>query len=249
MPVTVFSFFVLILLLIPGVIFVIQLDSRRPYQDLSSLRELVTISAVGALCDLVTFVLFGIFHAVFPGLTPNIGAIVRNGSRYVRFHYVDDVWWTVGLLVTSCVLAYCLGRFWPRATGVVESGKVKSTNAWWELFHMHPDTRIHVGCELQDGSYISGYLLRYSTEADDTSDRELSLADPVMYRFAGTSEIRQLEHVGAVSVKASEMKYMAVTYQDVQPVPDPSASVPATKRSSGWSWVRSKLKQRARRWP
>src|ERR1700683_2440349 len=201
MPDTVFSFFVLILLLIPGVIFVIQLDSRRPYQDLSSLRELVTISAVGALCDLVTLVLFGIFHAIFPRLTPNAGAIVRIGLRYVRLHYAEVAWWTVGLLAASCALAYCLGRFWPRATGIVESGKIKSTNAWWELFHMHPDRRIHVGCDLQDGSYISGYLLRYSTEADDNSDRELSLADPIMYRCPGTAGVQQLEHIGAVSVK------------------------------------------------
>lgn len=216
MPNTLFSLAILVLLLIPGVVFVIQVDNRRPTRDLSSLRELVSIAAVGALCDFITLVLFGVLRILLPRETPDVGNIVRVGSAYVRLHFVTDAWWAVGLLAFSCGLAYALGRFWPGVAGAVVSGRITFTSSWWELFHMHAGTRIFVGCELQDGSYISGYLLRYSTETDETPDRELSLTTPMYYRPLGGRESKPLDGIGAVSIRASQIKFMTVSYIQIE---------------------------------
>lgn len=216
MPGTLFSLAILVLLLIPGMLFVIQVDNRRPTRDLSALRELIAIAAVGTLCDSIALMLFGTLRICFPKVTPDVGSLVLLGSAYVRLHFVSVVWWIAGLLTFSCGLAYLLGRCWPGVAGAVASGRITFTSSWWELFHMHPGTRIYVGCELDDGSYIAGYLLRYSTEADETPDRELSLTIPISYRPQGSTETRALNGVGAVSVRASQMKFMTVSYMQIQ---------------------------------
>jgi hypothetical protein len=215
MPDTLLGLAVLVLLLVPGVVFVIQVDNRRPTRDLSALRELVSIAAVGALCDSVALVVFSILRAFLPRQTPDVGGIARFGFSYAKLHLVSEGWWLAGLLVGSCALAYLLGRYWPGVAGAVASGSITFTSAWWELFHANPGTRIYVGCELQDGSYIAGYLWRYSTETDETPDRELALTGPVTYWPAGHPEpTESMQNVGAVSIRASQMKFLTVTYQD-----------------------------------
>jgi Family of unknown function (DUF6338) len=215
MPDTLFGLCILILLFLPGVIFVIQVDNRRPVRELSSLRELVSIAAIGALCDLTSLILFGILRALFPGETPNVGKIIRVGAVYFRLHAVSEAWWILGLLGFSCGLAYVLGRYQPRLAGAVVSGRITFNSAWWELFHLNPQSRIYVSCELQDGSYIAGYLLRYSTETDETPDRDLALAEPISYRPVGRQEATVLDKVGAIVISASQIKFLTVTYEQV----------------------------------
>lgn len=212
MPDTLLGLAILILLLVPGVVFVIQADNRRPTRELSALRELISIAAVGAICDFTVLVAFGILRAIYPRGTPNVGAMARLGFSYTRLHLVTDGWWVAGLLIASCVLAFFLGIFWPGVAGRVASGKISFDSAWWELFHQNKNSRIYVGCELQDGTYVVGFLWRYSTESEEIVDRELALAAPISHRSPGSADVSTLANVGAITVRASQMKYMTVTY-------------------------------------
>lgn len=214
MPDTFLGLAVLILLLTPGVIFAIQADSRRPARELSALRELTTVAAVGAICDITVLVLFGFLHLLRPRITPDIGVMARVGLPYIRTHLISISWWLLGLLIASCLLAWLLGRYWPAVVaGNIVAGRINFTSAWWEVFHKYPDTQKYVGCELLDGSYLAGYLMRYSTEPDEIADRELVLASPITYMSPMAQESSVLSNVGAVSVKASQMRYMTVTYK------------------------------------
>jgi hypothetical protein len=215
MPDTFFGLSVLILLLLPGVIFAIQVDNSRPQRELSPLRELLSIAAVGALCDFISLALFGLVRAWFPLDTPDVGKIERNGYAYFKLHIVNEVWWTIALFGFSCLIAVLLGRFVPATAGKIVSGRITFNSAWWELFHLNPESRIYVGCELQDGSYIAGYLLRYSTEIDETQDRDLALVEPISYRAVGRQEASVLNKVGAISVSASQIKFLAVRYEEI----------------------------------
>jgi len=212
MPDTFLGLSILILLLVPGVVFVIQADNRRPNRDLSALRELVSVAAVGAVCDFTVLVLFGIFRTIFPKETPNVGDIARIGFSYARLHLVTEGWWIAGLLTSSCLLAFLLGIFWPGVAGRVASGKISFDSSWWELFHQNTGARIYVGCELQDDTYIAGFLWRYSTEPEETVDREIVLAAPVSHRSPGSTDASTLDNVAAVTIRASQMKYLTVTY-------------------------------------
>jgi hypothetical protein len=214
MPDTLLALCVLLLLVIPGVVFAVQVDNRLPTRELSSLRELSSVVGVGTICDFIVLIIFGILRTSFPHQTPNVGAIVNSGSLYVKSHYISVGWWAAGLLASSCGLAYVLGRYKPEIAGRVVSGNIRFTSAWWELFNLYPESFVYVGCELQDGSYLSGHLLRYSTEVDETSDRELVLSAPISYRPSGEKAAAILENVGAVTISARQLKFLTVTYTD-----------------------------------
>jgi hypothetical protein len=213
MPDTFLSLSVLIFILLPGVVFAVQIDNRRPTRDLSPLRELAVVAGIGTLCDLIVLIAFGILRVLLPNR--NVGYFIKFGFSYIKLHYISVGWWVAGLLIISSCLAYILGRYMPAVAGRVASGSIKFTSAWWDLFHMHPETRIYVGCELQDGSYVAGYLLTYSTEVDETPDREITLSAPICYRPAGIDETSTLENVGAVAVNAGQLKFLTVAYQSV----------------------------------
>lgn len=214
MPDTFIGLAVLVILLMPGVIFQIQADSQRPPHDQSSLRELISIAGVGAFCDTVVLLLFALARFIWPHFTPDTGRIEQQGISYIRLHYVSLAWWLFGLFAASCLLAWILGKYFLTSTSRYLAGKIFITSSWFELFSKYPDSRIYVGCELADGTYISGYLLSYSTDANETSDREIALAAPITHRPPGGSATI-LPNVGAVTVSAGQMKYMTVTYLPV----------------------------------
>ena len=80
---------------------------------------------------------------------------------------------------------------------------------------MHPDSKIYVGCELDDNSYLGGYLLTYSTEVKETGDRELALSGPITCRLSDGTET-ELHDVSAVTISARRLKYLMVSYIDTR---------------------------------
>lgn len=84
-----------------------RLITVGPSRELSSLRELISIAAVGALCDFVSLALFGLVRAWFPLDTPDVGKIVRIGNAYFKLHVVSEAWWIVGSLWILVPLGFC----------------------------------------------------------------------------------------------------------------------------------------------
>ena len=109
MPDTVLGLAILILLFIPGVVFVIQVDNRRPTRDLSPLRELVSIAAVGALCDFVVLFFYAFLKLYTPFNKPFLTRILYDSS-YAKHHIIDYILVLAVLLIASCGLAYILGQ-------------------------------------------------------------------------------------------------------------------------------------------
>jgi|ERR1700733_13125000 len=218
MPDTLFSLGVLILLGMPGVIFAIQLENREPAREVSPLRELATVVSVGVVCDALALLLFGIIRGIRPSLTPDVGLMERSGMQYVKLHFASVGWWSIALLLTACSLAYILGRFSPQIARSISPPAIKSASAWWAAFHQFPDTYIYVGCVLQDDSYVAGYLKSYSSDVNETPDRDLILCAPITYRPAGSDEEKALEDVGLVTVSASQLKFFTVTYKYSDPL-------------------------------
>jgi hypothetical protein len=217
MPDTLFSLCALILLGMPGVIFAIQLENQQPAREVSPLRELATIVSVGIVCDALALLLFGIIRAIFPSITPDVGRIERSGMQYVKSHFASVGWWSIALLLTACSLAYVLGRLRPQIANVISAPAIKSTSAWWEAFHQHPGANVYVGCVLQDDSYVAGYLNSYSTDVNETPDRDLILCSPITYRPTGSDEDSEMEDVALVTISASQLKFLTVTYVCADP--------------------------------
>jgi kynurenine formamidase len=91
-------------------------------------------------------------------------------------------------------------------------------SSWWLLFHEYPrrsgTARVHVGCELTDGSRVSGTLQHYALQAEETRVRELALTAPLHYRPPGSDTEHELTGTAVVALSARQIKFLTVAYRD-----------------------------------
>lgn len=229
-----------LVLLTPGAAFVLVKERRGPRQSLTALREVLRIVCASILADALALALFGLLRVCAPGLTPDAGALVREPGRYARGHYLSLLWWGAALLALAVAVAAVassrelaeratrlplLRRLAPRRPH--ESG----VSAWWLAFTEHPEAEVHVGCSLEDGSYLTGRLRSFSTKEEDDADRELILTGPISHRPPGSAVVHELPEVGSVVLSARRITFLTVSYVVPEPVPEPVAEpVPMHER-------------------
>lgn len=71
---------------------------------------------------------------------------------------------------------------------------------------------MHVGCTLDNGSYISGRLHSFSQVAEDTADRDLVLRPPIKIRPPGATDAQEVQRVSRMTITARHIITMTVTY-------------------------------------
>ena len=107
-------------------------------------------------------------------------------------HYAQVAFWLLAMLLLATALAYA--ATWPPIRRAVSKLPLvgsfphdSTTSAWWILFEkwrtMHEarvggDVKLEVGCVLDNGAYVSGYLSSFNASADDSPDRDLILSLP-----------------------------------------------------------------------
>jgi hypothetical protein len=82
---------------------------------------------------------------------------------------------------------------------------------------------IHVGCLLDDGSYVEGELGSFSVVGDDVPDRDLVLTEPVSYRPPGADEVEPYG-CSAVCLSAARIVAAFVTYVGPAATSSPEAA-------------------------
>ncbi|QGV77850.1 DUF6338 family protein [Streptomyces ficellus] len=221
MPTTFTGLILLVVLLLPGLTFVVrerQGSERRP----TPFRETGTVVFCSVLTELLTLALFAAARGLMPGLTPDVGRLVREGGGYARDQYVQLGWWAGALLLFSCALAAAAAA----VTGKRPHASVMS--AWWVMFdRWYPGEDPLVGCVLEDGSYIEGRQASFNVSSDDSPDRDLVLVEPLKYRAPGATEVEHFPW-GAACVSARRIVTMFVSYPD----PEQEAGAAATQGSA-----------------
>lgn len=180
--------------------------------------QVVTIS-LGV--HIVAFGLFGVVRAVPLGRkhSPDLAELLSDPKLYVlaggdrRLAYVAA--WAVGMLALSTSLALLLA-FRVGPFGWLErrfAPAIASSPGWYHVFdEVVPEgAMVFVGCALKDGGYVSGYLDWFSTEAEETADRDLVLAAPLRSYDSNLREL-DLQRVGRVVVSARDVERIDVTY-------------------------------------
>jgi hypothetical protein len=222
-----------VVLLAPGFVHALRREAERPQRPILGFRETVRLVLVSIACDLAVLVLLVPARFAIPSQTPDVGALVRSPVPYARTHQALLAAWSLGLLLAACLLAIALAHpavtsFLGQATRRVAvlrwmvpspTDVIQPISAWWKLFadHDHPGAQIYLDCELNDGSYVGGWLYSYNPDEPETGDRDLVLGAPLRIRAAGTDETGPLEGVGAVVVSARQLVRLHVTY--VEPPP------------------------------
>lgn len=235
MPSTLLGLVVFVISLAPGLAYVLLHERGVPQRALSAFRETAMVVCVSLAADAVTLVLFATARTWAPGLTPDVGALVRNPAGYLAVRYIEVFWWSLGLLMTASALAAWVGsgmarrllarmlrrlpsRFSRLRLGPEFSPHAAGVSAWWLAFNNMPGTKVHLGCILNDGSFVSGWLLSYSNQAEDISDRDLTLTGPIRFRSAGSTVTTDRPGVGAVVVSARNIALLFVSYVEETPV-------------------------------
>ena len=183
----------------------------------SPFRETVTIVTASITSEIAVLIVFAFIRSQWPSATPDVGALIRSGSAYLRENYRQFAIWGIGMLAASVALAYVA------TIPAVRGGLAKlhlagayphssAVSAWWVLFkHFDEGRQIHVGCILEDGSYVGGHLASFNASADDAPERELILGAPITYRQPGGRRAREYPSSG-VSIAAHRIVTLFVTY-------------------------------------
>lgn len=229
MPTSLVGLLLFVVLLAPGFCYLLRREREAPVRTVSGFRETVTLVLTSLGCNLAVAVAFGLIRGLLPRHTPDVGSLVRAPDPFVRAHYDELAWWALGLLVAACLLAVAMAsadltamvgrglRRVPVARRLAPPTRgVRFQSAWWRAFQdpSHQGHRVYLGCALDDGSYVAGWLFSHAIDHDETADRDLILSAPVCFRPAGAEDgdAAELRNVDAVVLSARRIVELFVTY-------------------------------------
>lgn len=205
-PTTITGLVLLVVLLLPGLTFVIVRERKGSERRPTPFRETGAVVFCSILTELAALVLFAALRGLRPDLTPDIGRLIREGATYARAHYAELVWWAGGMLALACVLAAVMAAIAGRKP------HSSAMSAWWVMFEKwFPGENPLVGCILDDGSYIEGRQASFNISSDDLPDRDLVLIQPLKYRAPGATETHDFPW-GAACISARRIVTMFVSY-------------------------------------
>jgi uncharacterized protein DUF6338 len=208
MPDTFLGLALFVALLAPGICFVLIREARVPQRELSALRETAAIALVSVAADSLVLIGFGIFRAIWPEATPDVGSLIETPKTYLKDNLATVAWWSLALLIAACGIAvYAATR---PALDKLRLGPIEYASAWYRLFHGGGYEKF-AGCFLDDESWVGGFVSSYSIEVEETGDRDLVLSAPIRYRAKGEPEAATLSNVSAFVVSASHIVAMQVS--------------------------------------
>lgn len=222
MPTTLLSLVLFVVLLVPGFAYTLRRERLTSARSISTFRETVSLAFVSIVADTIVLLIFALLRAVVPAWTPDVGALVRAPGQYAQVHYAELIGWSAGLLVIATMLATAAAGGWQRRIAE-RLGRRRAAepmreheaylSGWALLFSENPGTLVHLGCFLDDGSYVAGRLRSYSRAADDVADRELTLTGPIVYRAPEGKAAAPLSDVGAAAISARHLVLLTVSYE------------------------------------
>jgi hypothetical protein len=255
MPTTLTGLLLFVVLLLPGVAYLVGKERHGTERHTSPFRETVAVVAASVTSELAVLGLFAAIPALFPSWAPDVGALVRHGGgAYAASHYRSLAVLGLIMLGASTGLAYLvtvprIRRFWlfVRVPVIGAYPHDSTVSGWWVLFEKWPVIKkaipgrkvkvrraVKVGCLLDDGSYVSGWLGSFNNSADDAPDRDLLLRAPIEIRPPGAPEPVGHPSASAASIPASRIVTLFVGYvEPVEPLPPAAAAELVPLRAAG----------------
>ncbi len=182
--------------------------------------EATTLATVSILTNAVALGVFGVVRALFPRHTPDPGRLLLEGTSYAAPRLGYLLLWAALVLTMSSALAFLLGVRPRMIEAVVErfTPAIVDVSAWYHVFDGGPKgSKVYLGCDLRDGSYVGGWLDWYSTEVHESADRDFVMAEPITYRPPDSDEDRAIMGFSRLVLSARDVARLYVSY--VGPTP------------------------------
>lgn len=163
---------------------------------------------------------FGVVRAILPSHTPEPRRLLLEGSLYAAPRLGYLLAWAGVLLAMSSGLALFLGVRPRMIEAVAErfTPAIVEVSAWYHVFDEGPaGAEVYVGCDLRDGSYVGGWLDWYSTEVQESADRDFVVAEPITYRPPEGGEDRTIVGFSRLILSARDVARLYVSYVDATP--------------------------------
>jgi hypothetical protein len=193
-PSTLLGLLLFVLLLAPGLAYVLRYERVLPGPEHSPFRETLRVIFVSITCLTVTGLLLAYARWEFPEHTPNVRGLLQDPGAFIQGHHVQLVWWALALVGSATLLGATaadprlvrLRRHWRRGkflTRLLGDTSIRETSEWRQAFveRRPPNTEeVFVGAQMDDGSYIEGYLSSYNAKVPEDDQRELTLLEAEM---------------------------------------------------------------------
>ncbi|MGX1541779.1 DUF6338 family protein [Streptomyces adustus] len=232
MPTTLTGLALFLALLTPGFMYQRRHARDAPAYERSPLAETAGIVLVSVLADGVVAVAFVLFAYLAPDAVPD-PTTLRDAAGRPTADALAVALWGTGLLGLATALAYGLAA-------VRRADEPAERPGWWWAFqafpakhrlHEYRDSRIYVGCQLRDGSYVAGTLQSHSRLSAESGDRDLLLRGEIRLRPGGATVETVLPDAHVMIVSARDVVWMTVTYSRgtvLKNTAPPSRTAPGT---------------------
>jgi hypothetical protein len=223
-PINIVGLVFFIVMLWPGLTYISVRERRYPSLKRSTFREAIDVVSASLGIASVIVGIFCLSYLLIPRWTPKPDDLLFDTRPYVQSHLPLVLIWTALAIALSQLAAVFLGHghvqrvirkvFKRKATAAGATIHESRLSAWWLAFNQYPVTEAvpYVGCQLEDGSFVSGMLHSYARLWEDSPDRDLILRAPIRFRPAKSSADKALADVGMVVVSARNIQLMTVSY-------------------------------------
>jgi hypothetical protein len=250
LPASIASLALFVALLVPGMIYAIRLEKYTSRAQPSQLRELVQVILASILSGVLAIAVYIPFRINFAGVTPSFQLWASEGNKYWIGHFESIVVLCALYFLISCsfgmVLAEAHGRalrgdrgfgWFTQVSRWVLPNPIRQTSGWSVIADLYESEDnppyVYVGCQMKDGSYVSGPLWTLSHRAEEDQNRDLVISAPILFRAAGGDEIVKLETVHYSIMSASDVSRIDITHlRNQEDFPEPSPVVGANGDAS-----------------
>lgn len=235
-PSTLLGLVLFVMLLAPGLAYVLRHERIVPAPAHSAFRETLRVLFVSVACLTVTGLLFAAARWKFPAHTPDVRGLIQDPYAFARGHHVHLAWWSLAFIVFATLVAAIAAdprfvrrrRRWRRGrffTCLLGDAPIRDTSAWRHGFvERRPaeTEEVFVGAQMADGSYVQGFLDSYNPHTPEDDQRELTLRDARMRTAKGKAmhPLGKLTVLSAKHIVRLDVRYLTAAV--VAGMADPS---------------------------
>src|SRR5438105_1474320 len=134
MPTSLLSLALFVVLLTPGLTYVLQRELKAPTRQASTFRETTSVVIASLVFDVAVSFVFWVLRFGLSKHTPDVGKLVRDGAPYLKAHYRYVATWAGGVIVAACGLGGLVGRWDPPGwLKRFTASDIAFHSAWWQV--------------------------------------------------------------------------------------------------------------------
>jgi Family of unknown function (DUF6338) len=230
-PATVGGVVTLVLLVLPGLVFELVRQRRRPGRQDSAFAEISRVLVAGLALAAVTLTLLAVVSLVGPRSLVSLAELISADRAWLAQHAVALGWtaWAYGLV--SVTLAALTAAILP---GTNPAGRIHPESGWVTAFNRLPTQMrrtlglpatpaVQLSVRLTDGTVYVGDRAEFSVDLS-LEDRELALAGALACRPPDATEAHPLPGWQRVLLRGDSISDIVVRYVPGTPTPEPARS-------------------------